>query len=34
MGGFGILIGVSVMALFLFDWHSTSYLLITVIMIV
>lgn len=34
MGGFGILIGVSVMALFLFDWHSTSYLLITVIMMV
>lgn len=34
MGGFGILIGVSVMALFLFDWHSTSYLLVTVIMMV
>lgn len=34
MGGFGILIGVCLMALFLFDWHSNSYLLVTVIMMV
>ncbi|MGI6564399.1 MAG: glycosyltransferase family 4 protein [Methanosphaera sp.] len=34
MGGFGIILGVLLMALFLFDWHSSSYLLITVFMIV
>lgn len=32
MGGFGMLIGVSLMALFLFDWPSNSYLIVTVIM--
>lgn len=34
MGGFGIILGVLLMALFLFDWHSSSYLLITVFMMV
>ena len=34
MGGFGILIGVSLMALLTFSWSSVSYLQITVIMMV
>lgn len=34
MGGFGILIGVVLMALLLFNWKSNSYLLLTVLMMV